>query len=103
MFSKTSVKAFCLHVFHIPDSHLPSAASSGQLAAGLQQREAVSRDMAWLFTEERSVQRKGCVAHEQRRLVHAILGIIPSLFLILEYISEGEPSEVTKVSVHGAW
>lgn len=60
LFSKISLKAFCLHVFHIPDRHLTSAASSGQLAAGLQQREAVSRDMAWLFMRKRSVQRKGC-------------------------------------------
>lgn len=82
---------------------LTSATSSGQLAAGVQQREAISRDTAWLFTEERSVQRKGCVAHEQCRLAHMILGITPSLLLILEYISEGEPSEVTKVSVHGDW
>lgn len=76
LFSKASLKAFCLQVFHLSGSHLTSATSSGRLAARVEQRKAVSRDSAWLFAEKRSVWRKGCVAFEQCRLDYGILGIM---------------------------
>lgn len=71
------LKAFCLLVFHKPDSHLTLATSSGQLAAGVQDRGDISSDPAWLFPEERSAQRQECVAHGQCTLAHMNLGIIP--------------------------